>query len=97
MLFQKYQHQFFSKEIRSPKTDARITFSEYMVLLYDQTECEIKEKLEQRKEKYSKSGLDIEIYITIGKPTDKILEYSTDRKADLVVIGSIGITEVSIF
>ena len=87
----------FSKEIRSPKIDVRIPFSQYMVFLYEQMESEIKEKLEERKEKYGKSGLDIEIYITIGKPTDKILKYSTDRKADLVVIGSIGVTGVSKF
>ena len=87
----------FSKEIRSPKTDARITFSEYMILLYDQIESEIKEKLEKRKEKYSKYGLDIEIYIIIGKPVDKILEYTTDKKVDLIVIGSIGVTGISKF
>ncbi|HET9806406.1 MAG: universal stress protein [Deltaproteobacteria bacterium] len=87
----------FSKEIRSPKTDARITFSEYMILLYDQMESEMKEKLEEKKKKYNKSGLDIKIYITIGKPTDKILEYATDKKADLIVIGSIGVTGVSKF
>ncbi len=87
----------FSKEIRSPKTGVRITFSEYMAFLYEQMESEIKEKLEEKKKKYSKSGLDIEIYITIGKPTDKILEYATDKKADSIVIGSIGVTGVSKF
>jgi nucleotide-binding universal stress UspA family protein len=87
----------FLKEIRSSKTGARITFSEYMESLYEQMESEIKEKLKERKERYSKSGLDLEIYITVGKPTDKILEYSNDRKADLVVIGSIGVTGISKF
>ena len=60
-------------------------------------ESNIKEKIEERKEKYSNIGLDIEIYITTGKPTEKILEYSNDIKADLVVIGSTGITGVSKF
>ena len=87
----------FLKEIRSSKTGARITFSEYMESLYEQMESEIKEKLKERKEKYSKSGLDLEIYITVGKPTDKILEYSNDIKVDLVVIGSIGVTGISKF
>ena len=87
----------FLKEIRSSKTGARITFSEYMESLYEQMESEIKEKLRERKEKYSKSGLDLEIYITVGKPTDKILEYSNDIKVDLVVIGSIGVTGISKF
>ena len=87
----------FLKEIRSPKTGVRVTFSEYMESLYEQMESDIKEKLKERKERYSNSGLDLEIYITIGKPTDKILEYSDQRKADLVVIGSIGVTGISKF
>ena len=88
----------FLKEIRSPKTGIRITFSEYMESLYEQMKSETKEKLDERKEKYSsKFGLDIEIYITVGKPTEKILEYASNRKADLVVLGSTGITGISKF
>jgi nucleotide-binding universal stress UspA family protein len=87
----------FLKEIRSPKTGVRVTFSEYMTFIYEQMESEIKEKLKERKEKYNKIGLDIEIYITTGKPTEKILEYSNDIKADLVVIGSTGLTGISKF
>jgi nucleotide-binding universal stress UspA family protein len=87
----------FSKEIRSPKTGEIVTFSEYMISLYQVIESEMREKLERKKEKYSKHGLDIEIYITIGSPIDKILEYTTDKKIDLIVIGSIGVTGVSKF
>ena len=86
----------FSKEVRSPKTRKVITFAEYMVSLYNEMESEIKEKLEERKkEKYSKYNLDIEIFTTIGKPIDKILDYANEIKVDLIVIGSIGITGVS--
>ena len=87
----------FSKEIRSLETGEVITFSEYMVSLYQEMELEMREKLEERKEKYSKHGLDIEIYITIGSPIDKILEYTTNKKVDLIVIGSIGVTGISKF
>lgn len=87
----------FLKEIRSPKTGARITFSEYMESLYEQMESEIKEKLKEKKEKYSKFGMNIKVYITIGKPSDKILEYSDEIKADVVVIGSTGISGISKF
>ena len=87
----------FSKEIRSPKTGEIVTFSEYMVSLYQEMESDMREKIEKRKEKYSKHGLDIEIYITIGSPIDKILNYATDKKIDLIVIGSIGVTGVSKF
>ena len=87
----------FSKEVRSPKTGVVITFSEYMLSLYQEIESEMREKLERKKEKYSKHGLDIEIYITIGSPIDKILEYTTDKKVDLIVIGSIGVTGISKF
>jgi hypothetical protein len=41
----------FLKEIRSPKTGARITFSEYMESLYEQMESEIKEKTTRKKRK----------------------------------------------
>ena len=88
----------FSREIRSPKTGEVITFSEYMISLYQEIESEMREKLEDKKKKYSlEDGMLIEIYITIGNPSDKILEYATDKKADLIVIGSIGITGVSKF
>jgi hypothetical protein len=76
----------FSKEIRSPKTGNLITFSEYIGTLYQKWNPKMREKLEGRKEKYSKHDLDIEIYITIGSPIDKILEYTTDKKIDLIVI-----------
>jgi nucleotide-binding universal stress UspA family protein len=32
-----------------------------------------------------------------GIPTDKILEYATDKKGDLIVIASIGLTGISKF
>src|ERR671910_309728 len=87
----------FSRVIRSPKTGEVITFSEYMISLYQEMESEMREKLEDRKEKYSKYGFPIEVYITTGIPTDKILEYATDKKVDLIVIGSIGVTGISKF
>lgn len=87
----------FSRVVRSPKTGEVITFSEYMASLYQQMESDIKEKIEDRKTKYSKYDLDIEIYFTIGSPIDKILDYATYKKVDLIVIGSIGVTGVSKF
>ena len=57
----------------------------------------MREKREERKEKYSKYGFPIEIFITTGIPTDKIIEYATDKKVDLIVIGSIGVTGISKF
>ena len=87
----------FSRVVRSPKTGEVITFSEYMVSLYQEMESEMRKKLEERKEKYSKYGVSIEIYITTGIPTDKIIEYATDKKVDIIVIGSIGVTGISKF
>jgi nucleotide-binding universal stress UspA family protein len=87
----------FSRVIRSPNTGKIITFSEYMVSLYQEIESEMREKLEDKKKKYSLYDISIEIFITIGSPSDKILEYATDKNVDLVVIGSIGITGVSKF
>lgn len=39
----------FLKEIRSPKTGIRLTFSEYMESLYEQMESGTKEKLKEKK------------------------------------------------
>src|SRR5688500_12344556 len=87
----------FPRVIRSPKTGEVITFSEYMTSLYQEMESVMREKLEDRKTKYSKCDLDIEILITAGNPTDKILDYATDKKVDLIVIGSIGLSGISKF
>lgn len=88
----------FSREIRSPETGEVITFSEYMISLYQKIESEMREKLEDKKKKYSlEDNMLIKTFITIGNPSDKILEYATDKKADLIVIGSIGVTGVSKF
>ena len=53
----------FSKEIRSPKTGEVITFSEYMVSLYQEMESKMRERLEERKEKYSKYAFHIKYTI----------------------------------
>ena len=39
----------------------------------------MRERLEERKEKYNKYGFPIEIYITIGSSIDKILEYAREK------------------
>jgi nucleotide-binding universal stress UspA family protein len=41
--------------------------------------------------------MNIEVYIIIGKPINKILEYSDDIKADIDIIGSTGVTGISKF
>jgi nucleotide-binding universal stress UspA family protein len=87
----------FSRPFRSPETGEVVSFSEYMESLYEQIESEIKEKLNKRNEKYSKFGINIEIYITIGKPIEKILEYSEEIKTDIIVIGSTGVSGISKF
>ena len=87
----------FSRVIRSPQTGEVITYSEYMVALYQEMESEMRKRLEERKEKYSKYEFSIEIYITRGIPKDKIIEYATDKKVDIIVIGSIGVTGISKF
>ena len=52
MSFQNSQHQYFQKRYDSPKTGEVITFSEYMVSLYQEMESKMRERLEERKEKY---------------------------------------------
>ncbi|HYJ00785.1 MAG TPA: universal stress protein [Nitrososphaeraceae archaeon] len=53
----------FSRVIRSPKTGEVITFSEYMKSLYQEIESKMRERLEERKEKYNKYGYKIRLYL----------------------------------
>lgn len=87
----------FSRVIRSPKTGEVTTFSEYMSVLYKGMESEMRQKLEDKKKKYSSDDLSIEIIITTGSPIDKIIECAINKKVDLIVIGSIGISGFSKF
>jgi nucleotide-binding universal stress UspA family protein len=87
----------FSREIRSPNTGKVITFSEYMLSIYQEMESEMRIKLEDKKKKYSLDDILIDIFITIGSPSDKILEYASEKHVDLIVIGSIGVTGISKF
>ena len=87
----------FSKVIRSPNTGEVITFSEYMLSLYQEMESQMRVKLEDKKKKYNLDDILIEIFITVGSPSDKILEYASEKNVDLIVIGSIGVTGISKF
>ena len=87
----------FSKVIRSPNTGEVITFSEYLLSLYQEMESQMRVKLEDKKKKYNLDDILIEIFITVGSPSDKILEYASEKNVDLIVIGSIGVTGISKF
>jgi nucleotide-binding universal stress UspA family protein len=87
----------FSRVIRSPKTGEVTTFSEYMSVLYKEMESEMREKLEDKKKAYSSNDISVEIIITTGSPIDKIIECAINKKVDLIVIGSVGISGVSKF
>ena len=53
--------------------------------------------MNERKSKIEAQGIPIDIFVTKGNPSDKIVEYATNEKVDLVVVGSIGLTGVSKF
>ena len=55
----------------------------------------MEEGLDERKRKFEAQGISIKIYITAGNPSDRIVDYATNEKIDLIIIGSVGLTGVS--
>lgn len=87
----------FDRAIRSPKTGEMTSFAEYMASAYQQISNMMKERLDERRRNYEAQGISISIFVTKGNPSDRLVEYATNEKVDLVVIGSVGLTGVSKF
>ena len=87
----------FDRVIRSPGTGEVISFAEYMTKVYQEIRDTMQKGLDERKRKIEAQGISIDVFVTKGNPSDKIVDYATNEKVDLVVIGSVGLTGVSKF
>ena len=56
------------------------SFAEYMATAYQEIRKMMEEGLDERKRKFEAQGISINIYITAGNPSDKIVDYTTNRK-----------------
>jgi nucleotide-binding universal stress UspA family protein len=96
-VIQEISTPVFDRAIRSPRTGEVTSFAEYMTAIYQEIRDTMQKGLDQRKRKIEAQGISINIFLTNGNPSDKIVEYATNEKVDLVVIASTGLTGVSKF
>lgn len=96
-VIQEISTPVFDGAIRSPRTGEMTSFAEYMTAIYQEIRDRMQKGLNERKRKIEAQGIPIDIFVTKGNPSDKIVEYATNEKVDLVVVGSIGLTGVSKF
>jgi nucleotide-binding universal stress UspA family protein len=68
-----------------------------MTLAYQEIRNMMKEGLDEKKRNYEAQGISINIFLTKGNPSDKIVQFAEDEKIDLVVIGAVGLTGASKF
>lgn len=94
-VIQEISTPVFDRAIRSPQTGEVTSFAEYMATVYQEIRNMMQKGLEERKRNIQAQGISINVFITKGNPTDKIVDYATNEKVDLVVIGSVGLTGVS--
>ena len=96
-VIQEISTPVFDRAIRSPRTGEMTSFAEYMSIVYQEIRDRMQKGLDERKKNIEAQGISIDIFVTKGNPSDKIVDYSTNEKVDLVVIGSIGLTGISKF
>jgi nucleotide-binding universal stress UspA family protein len=96
-VIQEISTPVFDRAIRSPRTGEVTSFAEYMATVYQEIRNTMQKGLDERKRNIEAQGISINVFITQGNPSDKIVDYVTNEKVDLVVIGSVGLTGVSKF
>lgn len=77
------------KPIRSMKTGDFVTMSAYLKEVYQEMKSKALVMLSDKKHKIEKdAGIQVEIKVVIGYPSDKIVEYVRDHRIDLIVMGT---------
>ena len=94
-VIQEISTPIFDRAIRSRQTGEVTSFAEYMATAYQEIRKMMEEGLDERKRKFEAQGISINIYITSGNPSDRIVDFTTNEKIDLIIIGSVGLTGVS--
>ena len=96
-VIQEISTPIFDRVIRSRQTGEVTSFAEYMATAYQEIRKMMEEGLDETKRKFEAQGTSINIFITAGNPSDRIVDYATNEKIDLIIIGSVGLTGVSKF
>ncbi len=89
-------YHFIERPARSIRTGEKTTLSQYLKEVYELMEKSANDVLDSKKEEIKKkSGLDIRTRILIGQISDIIIDFAAKEKADLIVIGNVGLTGIS--
>jgi nucleotide-binding universal stress UspA family protein len=85
----------FERPVRSPKTGKTIALTEYIKELYEEMKINASRMLEKTKQEYNSDDFLIKTNLSIGHPSEKIIEFAIEEKVDLIVIGNIGLSGLS--
>jgi nucleotide-binding universal stress UspA family protein len=82
---------YYGMKIREVKTT-----EEYLKEVYYNMKVKAMEMLNKKKMEYSNSNISISTNVFIGKrPVDKIIEFASNNKVDLIVMGTRGLSGIS--
>lgn len=90
----------FEKPMKSIKTGNTISLTEYIKEMNEMLKTEWIEKLSEIKNKHVESGISIRTQLLEGSHSsrtiaDSIVRFSTQEKADLIVVGNVGLGGIS--
>lgn len=81
----------FDRPIRNSSGKV-VPLSTHIATIYKEMEEEMRKKMDEKRDKYiDDPGMQISTVIEYGNPADRILDYSSKNKVDLIVMGSQGL------
>lgn len=85
----------FDRPIRSKITGDTASTHEYLKDIYQELKTEGIKMLESKKKEIESAGSEAELRVVIGHPGDKIIEFAEEERANLIVMGTTGLTGIS--
>jgi nucleotide-binding universal stress UspA family protein len=85
----------FDRPIRSKITGDIASTHEYLKEIYQELKTEGIKLLESKKKEIESAGSEAELRVVIGHPGDKIIEFAEEERANLIVMGTTGLTGIS--
>lgn len=85
----------FDRPIRSKITGDIASTHEYLKEIYQELKAEAIKMLETKKKEIESTGCKAELKVVVGHPSNKILEFAKQERANLIVMGTTGLTGIS--
>lgn len=83
----------FQSRMRSARTGEELSVSEVWKELYQEMKESARKMLDSKKGEIA--GVPVRTKVAVGYPPDRIIEAAEEERADLIVIGSVGLTGFS--